>query len=826
MSRTTIDYGIDLGTTNSAVAVLNGTEPEVVKNNEQQDVTASAVYVDKAGRVHVGRRARERAESDPSNTASEFKLRMGTKGQASTFATTGRTMEPEELSAEVLKSLRDDVRQRCMEDITAAVITVPAAFELNQCEATKRAAEKAGLTFAPLLQEPTAAALAYGFQSDADNRFWLVYDFGGGTFDASIVQLKDGEFTVVTHRGDNFLGGKLIDWAIVDKLLVPALVREHPLTGFGRSERKWLGAIAKLKLAAEEAKIVLSRQESTEVAIDYLCDDDRGRRVEVELELTRRDIEGLAEPMYTRSLTICRQALEEARLGAGGVERVLLVGGPTLAPHLRETLQAGLGITLDVSQDPMTVVARGAAVFAGTQRLQADTRPPATGHFAVDLEYSPIGAEVEPFVGGKVRGSSDVLPADLTVQFVNTDARPAWQSGKLPVSADGGFVTTLFAEKGRRNVFRISLADGSGRPLHVTPDELVYTVGAVESRPLLTHGIGLGLTGNEMLAVFERGSALPCRRTVHLKTTVLVRRGSGAGMIRVPVLEGERSQADRNRNIGVLEVRPDQVERDLPAGSQVEVTIDIDASRLVNTSAFVPLLDAEFDKAIDLATEAVPDADELQERAAQVRVRHRALEARATNDPRARSRLEQVEAEGVADDVTSLAEAAPSDTDAATECAKRILDFEAQLDEVDEALRWPDLVREAEDLIDVVREVVEKTGDDNDQRDFADRQRETRQAIETGDVAFLDQRCEDLRRLLHQVLKKTGILDLNYFAALKEQLSEMLDLAKAERLISEGERAIDNDEMMILATVNQQLRLLLPEPPPPPDSSTVMRDSG
>lgn len=827
MSRTTIDYGIDLGTTNSAVAVLNGTEAEIVKNNEQHDITASAVYIDKAGRVHVGRRAKERAETDPHNTASEFKLRMGTKGQASTFAATGRMMEPEELSAEVLKSLRDDVRQRCMEDIGAAVITVPAAFEFNQCEATRRAGELAGLRFAPLLQEPTAAALAYGFQSDADNRFWLVYDLGGGTFDASIVQLRDGEFTVVTHRGDNFLGGKLIDWAIVEKLLIPTLVRQHPLNGFGRGQRRWLGAIAKLKLAAEEAKIALSRQQSAEIAIDYLCDDDQGRRVEVELELERRDVERLAEPFYVRSIGICRLALEEAHLGDGGIEKVLLVGGPTLAPHLREALRSELGIALDVSQDPLTVVARGAAIFAGTQKLAVGTpgAPPA-GQFAVDLEYSPIGAEVEPFIGGRVRGSSDDLPAGLTIQFENREARPAWQSGKVAVGAAGAFVTTLFAEKGRRNMFRITLADGSGRRLEVTPDEVVYTVGAVETRAPLTHTIGLGLVGNEMLPLLDRGTPLPGKRTAHLKTITEVRRGSGAGMIRIPVLEGEHSRADRNRKVGVLEVRPDDVARDVPAGSEVEVTIEVDASRLVIARAYVPYLNEEFDRAIDLSTEAVPDATVLAEQATQVRRRHRDLQSRASVDLRARARLEQIEAEGVVEEVESLVRAAPVDTDAATTAAKRVLDLEAGLDEVEDALRWPDLVREADALIEGVREVVDKAGDATDERDFADRVRETRQAIETGDSSFLEQRCDDLRRLGFRILQRTGILDLEFFSELKAQRAEMVDHDKADRLINEGDRAIANGEASVLANVNQQLRLLLPEPPPQPDPfSTVMRDS-
>jgi molecular chaperone DnaK len=265
VTRTTTDFGIDLGTTNSAIAVMNGVEAEVIKNNDGFETTPSAVWIDRRDRLYVGKAAKERGELDAPNTCAEFKLRMGTTGQAKLFETTGRSMEPEQLSAEVLKSLKRDVAQRLGDDIQAAVITVPAAFELSACDATRRAAELAGLTYVPLLQEPTAAALAYGFQTDADNVFWLVYDFGGGTFDAALINVRDGEFTVVNHRGDNFLGGKLIDWKIVEELLIPAVTRERPLPGFGRGDPRWVGAVNKLKLAAEEAKIRLSRVDSVEL---------------------------------------------------------------------------------------------------------------------------------------------------------------------------------------------------------------------------------------------------------------------------------------------------------------------------------------------------------------------------------------------------------------------------------------------------------------------------------------------------------------------------------------------------------------------------------
>src|SRR5436190_12758150 len=275
MSRATIDLGIDLGTTNSCIGLLKGNEVEILRNNDGQECTPSAVWIDRKDRLHVGQRAKEQYEADEENACIEFKLQMG-KATERTFQRSGRKLKPEELSAEVLKSLLGDARNRLNEEVEAAVITVPADFDLPQCDATRRAAQLAGLTNSPLLQEPVAAALAYGFQSESDQVFWMVYDLGGGTFDAAVMQMREGIFRVVNHGGDRHLGGKLIDWAIVEQLLVPAVLRGRKLTGFRRGNPRGQAAFAKLKLAAEQAKIRVSREQAVEINIDPLCIYDKG----------------------------------------------------------------------------------------------------------------------------------------------------------------------------------------------------------------------------------------------------------------------------------------------------------------------------------------------------------------------------------------------------------------------------------------------------------------------------------------------------------------------------------------------------------------------
>jgi molecular chaperone DnaK len=213
----TVDYGIDLGTTNSCIARWEGVSVRVFQNNDQMNVTPSAVHILKNGRVIVGRRGYAAIQTDPENVSTEFKRWMGQKDRKH-FPIAKRELSAEELSAEVLKSLREDVRRQTGTNVTAAVITVPAAFGALQCEATARAAQLAGLEEAPLLQEPIAAAIGYGARPDMTNQRWLVFDLGGGTLDIAVVSTREGRLNVLEHRGDNLLGGKDIDLSIASPL--------------------------------------------------------------------------------------------------------------------------------------------------------------------------------------------------------------------------------------------------------------------------------------------------------------------------------------------------------------------------------------------------------------------------------------------------------------------------------------------------------------------------------------------------------------------------------------------------------------------------------
>jgi len=815
MTTATIDYGIDLGTTNSAIAHLRGTEVFVFKNNEGREHTPSAVYMDKKERLVVGDGARDRLGHDPDNCYSEFKLQMGS-GTEYRFERNGLVMKPEELSAEVLKNLKGHAKQHDGSEIEAAVITVPAAFRLPQCEATQAAAQLAGFKSSPLLQEPVAAALAYGFQSESDKVFWLVYDMGGGTFDAAVIQVRDGVLQVANHDGDPHLGGKLIDWELVDQLLIPELKRQYKLSDFSRGNAKWNSPVAKLKRAAEQAKIQLSRASYATVLVEQLCDDDNGELIDFECELQRKDVERIADPFIERTINISRKVLSDAKLGVGDIAKVVLVGGPTLAPYLRERLadeKAGLGIPLEHSADPLTVVAEGAAVFAGTQRFEPSGKTAERGDATIDLEYKPVGADPEPLVGGRVSLNDGRSPEGCTIEFINSDAKPSWRSGLLRLGADGTFVTNLWAEKGRPNTFAIELLDSTGSKIPALPDELTYTVGLTITDPPLINSVGIALANNDVRFFFEKGQSLPARSRDNSRRTARdVKKGDSGDVIRIPVIEGKNPhRADRNRRIGALTIPADRIPRDIPAGSEIEITIEMNESRLINTKAYLPIIDEDFEDIIDY-DKVVADLDRLEEEFQHEQDRLTALWRNSPGDkvPEAETLLRQIEREEMAHQVESALMAAKTDPDAADKADNRLLDFKIAIDKLEDSLAWPTLVAEAESGIENTIAVADEHGDSEDRSRAAALERETRQAIESRDSDLLHRKSQELIALQVSILIQHPGFWVGHLEHLEGLRGTMNDQRRADRLFQQGNQAIQRDDVAGLQAAVRQLVLLLP----------------
>lgn len=817
MNRTTIDFGIDLGTTNSAIAVFTGNlgqRTKLIKKTMgliEADITPSAVYINRRGVEHVGLYAKNRLPGEPEDVHIEFKRKMGTDLVCS-FQASGQQRKPEELSAQVLKSLLASVHERTGEVVYASVITVPASFELHQCDATRKAAQLAGLRQSPLLQEPVAAALAYDFRVDQEKAYWLVYDFGGGTFDAAIIKSEEGTIHVVHHGGDNFLGGSNIDWAIVEKLLAPRIAKEFRLSDFTRANGHWRLAFAKLKHVAEIAKIALSQNLRTRLE-DCKFKDPSGEEIEFECELTRDELVNIAEPVILRSIEISRQVLKDQKLGKEAIEKVILVGGPTLAPYFREILTAKLGITLDLSVDPLTVVASGAAVFAGSQRLDPQVASQAAlGEYSLELakSFKPVGLDSAPMVGGKVTAPTAIDFTGFTIELVNSKTQ--WRGGKVPLHPDGVFLANLHAERDGRNTFSIELCDPSGRGQKIRPDTLTYTIGIggdVE-QPLI-NSVGIALANNDYDKLFDKGRGLPLKTTRDYRTIHPIRQGQEEDIFRIPVVEGENDKADRNRLNGALEIRGDMICRDLPAGSEVEVTLKMDESRLLTVAAYVPLLEQDFDAKIEMKRHQPNPDDLLKDYEAEIkRFREVKSKAAAIGGQTAERLVEEVETSPLAHEVKEILAAAKADPAEALQGEKRLLELKLKLDEAADALEWPATVAESRDWLAYLQKVTDQHGTSQQKQRAADLEAQVEEIICGRKPDRLRKKVEQIVGLYYDIVMAQAGWWVYQLQKMEEQQGEMSDQAKAARLLGQGQDCLAKNNVTGLQSVVRQLWDLLP----------------
>lgn len=372
--------GIDLGTTNSCVAVMEGGEPKVIPNPEGNRTTPSVVAF-KNGERQVGEVAKRQSITNP-NTILSIKRHMGTNFKTEEIE--GKAYTPQEISAIILQNLKSTAEQYLGEPVTRAVITVPAYFNDAERQATKDAGKIAGLEVERIINEPTAAALAYGMDKDEENHTILVYDLGGGTFDVSILELGDGIFEVKSTAGDNRLGGDDFDQVVID-YLVAEFKKEN---GIDLSKDKM--AMQRLKDAAEKAKKDLSGVTSTQVSLPFITAGEAGP-LHLEMNMTRAKFEELTAHLVDRTMGPVRQAISDAGISKSEIDKVLLVGGSTRIPAVVEAIKKEVGKEPSKGVNPDEVVALGAAIQGGV--LTGDVKD------IVLLDVTPLSLGIETMGG-------------------------------------------------------------------------------------------------------------------------------------------------------------------------------------------------------------------------------------------------------------------------------------------------------------------------------------------------------------------------------------------------------------------------------------------
>lgn len=613
MSR--LKYGIDLGTTNSAIAFIDKGESVIIKSEIQKDTMPSCVGFNKKKNLSVGDRAFNQLSSDKLNS-----IRTGKNFQSNSFIEFKRTMgsdkkyhssfmeadfSSEELSAEVLKKLKSFVQN---DRFKSVVITIPAMFNDNQKNATQKAAELAGFSQVELLQEPIAAATAYGLDEKVKDGQILIFDFGGGTFDVCLVNVEDGIMQVKDTEGDNWLGGKNLDNAIVDEILVPYLKENYTIDSFLEDETKKILLKNALKVKAEEIKINLSFSNSYDVIsnLGEYPEDDEGEEIELDFEVTHEQMVAVLGPVFQKAVDIAKEVLSRNKLPGSSLNSLILVGGPTFSPVLRELLAAQI-CTPDTSVDPMTVVARGAAIYASQfdvdEAIVDEVRD--VTKVQLDLAYEAQTVETEEMLVVKLNKdkTQGKIPSKVFVTVKRSDG--GWESNKAEIDETGDIVDLVLRE-GKPNTYEVFLTNETGDDLPCEPKEFTIIQGVKTGNATLAYGYGVELLGENGKANFytipglEKGQTMPANgEKSGLKTLKDLRPGSSDEInisIYQGTIEAEKTRANNQTWVSTVRLNGQDIGKLLPKGSEVNLFLEIIRDGVFNLSIDIPYLNDTIEK--------------------------------------------------------------------------------------------------------------------------------------------------------------------------------------------------------------------------------------
>lgn len=593
--------GIDLGTTNSAICSYDGTNVRIWKSPEQNDVTPSAIYVDKRGNRYYGSKAYNQAPYNPNSSATLFKRFMGTSTKIE-LESAHLSLTPEECSAEILKVLYGYLPEEIRSDPeTAVVITVPAAFNQMKKDATLQAAKLAGIRNVALMQEPVAAVMSVMRVSKRDGIF-LVYDLGGGTFDVSIAENINGKVNLLAHGGIEMCGGRDIDRMLFQKAVVPWLKDQFDLPVDFQINKKYKTFIRVAQWAAERAKIELSAMDSSTIALSEgearTCDES-GNEMYLDIVLDRGQVDALISDLIAETVASTRETLKKAGLSANDLECIVFVGGPTNYKPLRDKVTQELSLPGNIDVNPMTAVAEGASIFAEsidwTSRNHSRKNSNETVNTTIPLSFKYTARTAADTA--KVMCILDAPLDGFTVEFVSLDT--GWSSGNAPLN--GNRMLSLPLTKNGENRFAVKVYDQFGGICTIGTDTLIITktlatIGAIPA----SHAIGVEvidkLGGTPVLEfLINEGDMLPKKGAIHFKAGQTLKAGTNDS-INIKLWEGTiQSPIMDNRFIGVLKIAGTDIEYGVvPTGADIECEFEMSDSGNIRLEVSIPCIGATF----------------------------------------------------------------------------------------------------------------------------------------------------------------------------------------------------------------------------------------
>lgn len=766
MAQVKMKYGIDLGTTNSAICKMENGEPTIIKTSTQKDILPSCVAFTKKQTVIVGDKAVDMLTNDRINAA-----KHGTKEESNVFIDFKRTMgldtqyvsskmgcsfSSEELSAEVLKALKSFVSE---DNINAAVITIPAKFKADQIAATKRAAKLAGIEHCELLQEPIAASMAYGLKSIKKDGIWLVFDFGGGTFDAALLKVEDGIMQVKDTEGDNYLGGKNLDYAIVDKIILPRLQEQYAIDGLLSDENKKELLRDALKPNSEDYKNQLSFTESYDFADEFtsMGKDDEGEDISiVDMEVTQTELRPVLTPIFQKAVNICKDLLKRNNLQGSDLDSLILVGGPTYSPVLREMLKEQITPNIDTSIDPMTAVARGAALFAAG--IDSEVKEEIKyGTIVLDLSYKSSSVEVVECVSIKLLPNecTGTIPTQLFVELTRNDR--GWSSGKIEINEIGDVVECQLMEE-KNNVFTIVAYDEKGTVFPCFPNEINIMQGIVVGSAVLPFNIGIEVHKTDfdkdifmLLKGLEKNQPIPAIGVCNgLKAPVQLRPGVVTDEMVIPIYQGEYSvegsNAIYNDHVFNVFINGDDIPAFIPKGSDFDVILKVNRSQQMKMEMTFPIIGETIEKVIEVEQRSTGvNILDLQNRLDEAKCKFNALQTNSVID-----KSEIVEVKNMLDDVNARFDGEKNTDDGKMHLLADLRRAFLKIESIEKAHEWDSIEAELRTEFDRLEKANNDLGNKYDSQ-VEELRRQTDMVIRKQDVQIGRQVLDDINSLFTDV---------------------------------------------------------------------------
>lgn len=812
----TLNFAIDLGTTNSLVAKYENGKIKIFNNPLGLKQTLPSCIAFRGNRIVIGDKALDYLEKDAENVCMLFKRKMGTQDTYFVPAL-DKEMQPIELSSLVLKELKNFLPDD--DTVNSVVITIPAAFDTIQSNATKKAGYLAGFKEVVLLQEPIAACLAFANTSNTEvkeKEYWIVYDFGGGTFDVALVEVDERELKVVDHQGDNYLGGADFDSLIVQHLIVPFIEEKTGQSDLWKSLKSksstHKGLYFELLKKAEEAKKELSNFEETEIELDISIND-----VDLydHLIVKREVFENLILSNVENTVTIIKDIIKENQLLNSDIKRVILIGGTTYIPLIKKSISNAIGVEVNSSIDPTSAVVEGAAYYAGSKPSELKEEE------IVEEEQTQEESTIDYkfFYEQNTRDAEELITAKFSgaeidnYRIIRKDG--GYDSGvkSLKNNSFSEFVPLL---EGRLNQFKVQLLNTSLEVLKVIdPISINHGSYSVNGQPLPNDICieidDMDASATRLERIFAKGSILPLKKKIYKTASKTILKKSKSNLA-INVIEGKSNGLPSSGlSIGYIEIFGEDLEDDLIKGTDIEIELEISESRELKINVFLQSCDQEFENVFSESERSI-SVNKINTEINTILGDVEAVIKTANSNENFEysNKLEsirvglieiQIEASLIHDDDIS-------DTKFQLDDKKRKL-----IQDFDDLTRNEIVAKEIEEYNDTKADLEYHLNQNENERFKTKYQRiiqNEKEVINSLDRYLIRSKIKELEELFNAIIQSSDENFISYYLGLK-LYDNFTNKRKAEKLFEQGDKALEQQDYKVIRHVVYGLSALVHE---------------